>query len=311
MFYQVMSFKSPGATGLATRFPDHVVCTKSSTGLAKLLPDHIVSLILRFLPLRNLLNYGNTSICNRCYVQNLVRKKIHEEILPFFEEPQRLQHLLLHTRSVISGSVSLAVLISRELRNWRPFNLDIYAVDKAVPKFFDYLVKEGYRVVGERDITLYETNRREALIDVVNFATLNGKTINLMIVGAKSSLTAVFKTYGSHLTNAITGTGIFCAYPCHTLEHLVIMNNARVPNFLYSAPDRFQKSVIKYTKRGFRFEPNFLLALSMDHKCKHSKCCPHTRHNIFNIGCLAICIVDVGPLNVFVPNSMQTVLDGQ
>jgi hypothetical protein len=289
----------------------HLQRTKSSTGLARQLPDHVVSLILRFLPLHNLLNYGNTSICNRSYVQNLIRNIIHDEILPFFAKPRRLQHLLLLTRSIISGSVPLAVLIPHRLREWHPLDLDICVVDKAVPKLFDYLIEEGYRVVGDGKITLLAANRLEAITEIIKFTRLGGLTVNLMIVGVKSSLTAIFKTYGSHLSNAITGAGIFCAYPRHTLEHLVIMNNARVPNFFNSAPKRFHKSVVKYAKRGFQFEPNFLLALSMVHECKRSKRCPHTRRNIFDNGCLAISIIDGGSPTAFVPNSMRTMWNGR
>jgi hypothetical protein len=124
-------------------------------------------------------------------------------------------------------------------------------VDKAMPKFLDYLIEEGYRVVEKRLLTQSRANRHEAISEIVKFGRSDRPPINLMIVSAKSSLTAVFKTYGSHLSNAITGMGIFCAHPRLTLEHLSIINNSRVPNFFYSAPERFQRSVVKYAKRGF------------------------------------------------------------
>jgi hypothetical protein len=60
---------------------------KSSTGLARILPDHAVCRILRFLPLQNVLSYGNTSIGNRSYVQSFIHAAILEELCPFFVQP--------------------------------------------------------------------------------------------------------------------------------------------------------------------------------------------------------------------------------
>jgi hypothetical protein len=179
-----------------------------------------------------------------------------------------------------------------------------------MPKFLDYLIEEGYRVVEKRPLTQSGANCHESISEIVKFGRSDRPPINLMIISMKSSLTAVFKTYGSHLSNAITGTGIFCAHPHLMLEHSVIINNSRVPNFFYSAPEHFQRSVVKYAKRGFQFQPNPILTLSVDHECKHSTCCPHTRRNIFDKGCLTICTTDAELPNAFVSNSMQLMWQG-
>jgi hypothetical protein len=66
----------------------------------------------------------------------------------------------------------LAVLIPRQLREWHPLDLDICVVNKAVPKFFDYLIEEGYRVVGDGKITLLAANQREAITEIIKFKIL-------------------------------------------------------------------------------------------------------------------------------------------
>jgi len=66
---------------------------------------------------------------------------IHNELRPSLVEPRRLEQLLFHTHSIISGSVLLAVLIPLKLWDWHPLNLDIYSVNKAVPQILDYLIE--------------------------------------------------------------------------------------------------------------------------------------------------------------------------
>jgi hypothetical protein len=269
------------------------------------IPVELISHVWKYLPTRDLIAYGNTNGTNRIYVQDFIRRLINDEIRVFVDDPHEMQDLLWRTCSIISGSMALATLIPAYLRGWRPKDMDIYTVDSNIAKWMDYVVRQGYRLEKER---VHKPNdyAHAGIREVMTFVNPPGFKIDIIITDYHSALTPIFKFYGTHVMNAITGRGIFCAYPNQTLRHRITLNGIASHSF----PLAVQKALLKYSKRLFRVDINSIIATEIPHACHHSHVCPHTSRHSLDNGTLIIGYDSTRNIRHFVNNHMDHVFAG-
>jgi hypothetical protein len=276
----------------------------------KNLPIEVRNRVWEFLPMNDLVCYSRTSGSNRIQVQDFIRRNTNDEIRRFVRDPNALQLLLWENRAIISGSVALAALISFELRDWQPGDMDIYTTPSKVDKFLTQLVGvEGYTIVS-RSKTDDQYITPSGIMEVIKLVNTQGAHTDLILSENKCSFTQTLNFYGSHVSNGITGRGIVCLYPQTTLNYRVLMNlPALYPNSL-SIPLSVQRCMVKYTKRGFKFEINPLAYLRNPHDCIRSPQCPHTGRNLYDRSVMAIAFHRGCNDKEFVPNSMHRVFRG-
>ena len=269
-------------------------------------PLEIIIRICTFLPVDSLVAYGNTSGVNRIIVQDHIRRVVITELSIFVKSPKVLLQNLANTQSIVSGSVALAAVIPFKLRNWRPIDLDIYTIDEHVSKWFDYIVSEGYRpAVGAR--ARRNNYGHCGIREVVSFTNSMGIKIDIVITDHTSALTPIFNFYGSHVINAITGHGVYCAYPTHTLHGRAMLNAATCPPNIAALPFVIQKCMVKYFKRGYHFATNAVIAIDSPHFCTVSKSCPHTVRDSVDNGALRLAFNNNVYPKHFVSNTMGVI----
>lgn len=292
--------------------------------LSRDFPIETIERILDFLPLRDIIAYGNTTISNRIQIQEFLRRKTDAEIRRFCVNPQGLRAMLWATRSIISGSVVLAVLVPYELRDWMPADMDIYTTERRVSKVMNFLRdEEGYEVVpgGTGKPATYIVVG--GIKEVIKLQRAGGQKIDLIVSITRSALSPVFKFYGTHVMNAITGRGFLCTYAKYTLENRVMFNSGVVNANFAALPLDVEKCMVKYTQRGFQFDPHPVIYAKDPHECKISKCCPHTIRRLYDEGVLTVAFCDIAPSeksalkkknkkskSVFIPNDLSHVFNG-
>lgn len=290
--------------------------------LSRDFPIETIERILDFLPVRDILAYGDTNIGNRIQIQKFVRRKTDEEIGRFCMNPQRLRAMLWGTRSIISGSVVLAVLIPYELRDWMPGDMDIYTTENGASQVMNYLKdKEGYKVIpgGTAKPATYVVVG--GIREVIKLQRAGGQKIDLIVSITKSAFSPIFKFYGTHVMNVITGRGLLCMYAKYTLGFQALFNLGVLnPNFA-ALPFDVEKCLVKYTQRGFQFDPHPVIYAKTPHECKKSKCCPHTVRRLYDEGVLVVTFCELPSTDrkkknkkksksAFVPNDLSRVFNG-
>lgn len=269
----------------------------------------VVHYIFMFLPIRSLWAYGNTSTFNRLCIQEFIRLSINDELRPFCEDPVALQAVIWKTRSIISGSVALAVLMPFHLRKWDPTDMDIYVTSRALKRVIRHLERrEGYRVAAERTQpnipNLYK--HTGSIKEVIKLVKDNGRKIDIILSNKESALTPIFCFYGTHVMNAITGRGLFCVYPNRTLSQKVVLNaHSSMGN------PHVQGCIVKYTKRGFCFGINAIVGLNAPHYCTLSRGCPHTYRSLFDKGVLVFSTHKAAIRTKFLSNNMAVAFNGR
>jgi hypothetical protein len=111
--------------------------------------------------------------------------------------------------------------------------------------------------------------------------------------------------------NCITGRGIYCAYPYHTLKGHVVVNASVVTTHFFNMTNVLHKYIIKYTKRGFTFQINPVIYLSSPCTCKHANYCPHTVHHIFDLRGLVVAYNSTTHPSIFLHNKMRKIWRGR
>jgi hypothetical protein len=279
--------------------------------LGNIFPLEVLYRVWDFLPLTDVIAYGNSSGVTRLQIQDFLRKVCNDEIRRFCNNPQALQNLLWQTKSVISGSVALASIIPIELRDWQPSDMDIYTSPKAVNHIMTHMVEvEGYIVdkrVKSRDA---DYSGLGSIKEVIKLTNSRGQHVDIINANQKASLTAIGHFYGSQVRNAITGRGVISLYPKETLEYRVILNVSALRQGII--PLAVQRCMVKYPQRGFRFDINAVRYMGAAHECRKSFSCPHTFRNIFDGGVLALAYHDNAKCgDEFVPNSMGATYNGR
>jgi hypothetical protein len=275
--------------------------------LGSTLPIEISNRVWQFLPLFDLIAYGNTSGVNRIHIQDFIRRATNDEIRIFFNDPQAFQGVLWQTRSVISGSVALASLFPYQLRKWDPDDMDIYTTRKGFTRILNYVVTAGYKIVGQRTTRNTAYSGGSAIFEVVKLEDVRGRKLDIVVSNCITALAPVFEYYASHVVNCITGRGIYSAYPYHTLVGRAIMNGPSAVAPFYAMSTVLQKCIVKYARRGFTFQMNPVVALVAPHVCGSAKYCPHTVRNVFDGGALVVAFNNTNASSPFLRNSMRKI----
>ena len=146
--------------------------------------------------------------------------------------------------------------------------------------------------------------------EVVKVGNMQGLCMDVIVLDQKSIFGPVFRFYRSHVFNGITGQGLISMYPGQTLAGQSLWNfNAHGVGRISIG---VQKSVVKYTTRGYNFALNSVLHLGRPHECGHSRSCPHTHRNMVDRGVLVLVFpVDGVAEGTFVLNSVGAIYNGQ
>src|SRR5882757_6352412 len=80
--------------------------------------------------------------------------------------------------------------------------------------------------------------------EVLTFINSSHLKIDIITTKCHSALSPIFKFYGSHVMNAITGRGICCPYPNQTFHGHIMLNLYIL--VMLSLP--IQKALLKHTK---------------------------------------------------------------
>jgi hypothetical protein len=291
--------------------------TRTVDVLAQTFSAELVSRVWEFLPIKALIKYGNLSKANRKQIQAFMQRMTDDEIRPFCRRPQELRAILWTTQSIISGSVALAALQPFQLHDWSPGDMDIYTTTQKTTTIVEFLTqKEGY----EKPIHTKTSNDSDShyhapgtIADIITLSHKRGTYIDLIVSNNESALTPIFNFYGSHVINAVTGHGIFSAYPDHTINHRALFNGGAHDASFVHMPPSLQKCMLKYITRGFQFDVNAVVYLKAPHHadCKVSSSCPHTVRTLYDMGCLTLAF-DQGPkTNQFVHNTMENIYNGE
>ena len=256
-------------------------------------PRELLRKVRDFLPLRDLILYGNTSRRNRLHVQYAIRQTADNEIRRFCANPIAFRAMLWDNKSMVSGSVALAALVPRGLRAWQPTDVDVYTPSKRVNRVLKYLERtEGYKVFSKSFSNLSGYPDVGAVKEIVTLRDEQARHIDVIGSDQRSIFGLVFRFYGSYVFNGITGRGLMSMYPQQKLAGNSLWNlNAHRAGWI---PIGVQKAMVKYTVRGYDFSINPILYLEHPHKCGHSKSCPHTRRNMFDSGVMALLFPEDG-----------------
>ena len=265
----------------------------------------LVERVWEFLPMPDLLAYGNTSALNRMQAQDFIWRRTNTEVGRFCRNPNVFRSMLWKHKAVISGSVALASLISPQLRGWQPCDMDVYTTSEHandVVTFFEK--KEGYMASSQTDTPSGNYSGIGGIKAVITLTNASSFQVDVIACDQKALFSVIFGFYGTHLFNAITGRGLICLYPSHTLAHRSLSNwNAHIPGYISL---KVQKAMVKYSRRGYTFTINPLLHLQHPHECGVSTSCPHTTRDIFDSGVLVVVatFLEKNKLLTFIPNTV-------
>jgi hypothetical protein len=274
-------------------------------------PEELIRGIWEILPLQDLIAYGNTCRLNRLRVQDVIRQSTDDEIRRFCTDPEGFRAMLWSNKSMVSGSVALAALVPSKLRAWKPHDMDVYTSSGRLNRVLKYLEKvDGYKMLSRMATRPNDYPDVGGVREVVKVGNRRGLCMDVVVSDQNSIFGPVFRFYGSHVFNGITGRGLISMYPGQTLAGQSLWNfNARGAGRISIG---VQKSVVKYTARGYNFAFNSVLHLDRPHECGHSRSCPHTHRNMFDRGVLALVFpVDGVTEGAFVPNSVGALYNGR
>lgn len=280
--------------------------------IGNVVPLEVENRICQFMSLEDLLAYGNTSGIHRLQIQDFMRRVTNDEIRPFCRDPRALLDLLWRTSSIISGSVALAALITFELRNWQPEDMDIYTTTKQVKRILEHLkTKERFEVAVRVTKGNSEYDKLGSIKEVIKLVNERGRRLDVIVSSQKCAFTATLRFYGSQVVNGITGRGLICAYPQLLFAYRAMLNAGATNPIHASVPLSVQRCMVKYTMRGFTFDTNPVAFWKAPHTCAISKSCPHTIRHLFDRGTMVIAFHDAQREEAFIDNKMSKVFRGR
>ena len=304
LFAQSMTIESTALVGSGG-------CLNQRGVLENRFPGELIGGIWEILPLQDLIAYGNMCRLNRLRIQDVIRQSTDNEIRRFCTDPVGFRAMLWSNKSMVSGSVALAALVPLKLRAWEPYDMDVYVSFRRLDRVLKYLeTVDGYKILSRMAARPNDYPDVGGIREVVKVRNTQGLCVDVIISDQKSIFGPVFRFYGSHVFNGITGRGLISMYPGQTLGGRSLWNfNAHGARRI---PIGVQKSVVKYTAWGYDFSLNSVLHSGHPHECGHSKSCPHTHRSMFDKGVLALVFMDEGVTEgVFVSNSLDAIYNGR
>ncbi|KAJ7205104.1 hypothetical protein C8J57DRAFT_1100376, partial [Mycena rebaudengoi] len=196
----------------------------------------------------------------------------------FVDHPAALLSVLAATRSVVSGSLPLAVI-----SGWRfvPRDLDIYVPESEERKLLSML-REAF---GLLEVKFHVFNHRyDDCIAVKSSRWLTtgggGRTVNVLTCVGESAILPVFHFHSTVVMNFISARGLYCAYPKLTTRRLAI------PRFVRDMSVRKARALricfAKYMSRGFKFYVDLDGVGKRGHVCGRDSSCPVTFRTLYD-----------------------------
>jgi hypothetical protein len=182
--------------------------------LANRFPGELIRDIWETMPLQDLIAYGNTCRLNWLRVQDVICQLTDNEIHRFCTDPVGFHAMLWTNKSMVSGSVALAALVLSKLQSWQPYDMDMYTSSRRLNRVLKYLEKvDGYKIVLR---TVARPNNYldvGGIREVMKVGNTRGLCMDVIISDQKLIFGLVFRFYGSHGFNGITGWGLISMYP--------------------------------------------------------------------------------------------------
>ena len=244
--------------------------------LANRFPGELIRDIWETMPLQDLIAYGNTCRLNWLRIQDVIHQLTDNEIHQFCTDPVGFRAMLWTNKSMVSGSVALAALVLSKLQSWQPYDMDMYTSSRRLNRVLKYLEKvDGYKIVLRTVTRPNDYLDMGGIREFVKMGNTRGLCMDVIVSDQKSIFGQVFRFYGSHLFNGITDWGLISMYPGQTLAGQSLWNsNAHRAGRI---PIGVQKSVVKYTTRGYDFSPQFCLTFEPPTQVWSLQVCYDTR----------------------------------
>ncbi|KAK7019258.1 hypothetical protein R3P38DRAFT_2975646, partial [Favolaschia claudopus] len=184
-------------------------------------------------------------------------------------EPNRTLEKLRLTRSAISGSTMLPILLDLK---FKPNDLDVYANEQGGEVMLAHMHdEEEFKSVK----TIESTGSSYTRILRIHWLVKEDHLVNLIIVPDDNPVVAIFHFHSTIVMNCLTGYGVFCAYPALTLNRKSISNTG----VLHTDESRRRADICytKYISRGIEHQPHLRHhGRWAHHQCGADKSCPAT-----------------------------------
>jgi uncharacterized protein with PQ loop repeat len=173
-----------------------------------------------------------------------MERRVHEILQQYGLEPNATLRALGATRSLISGSVPVAVLFEGR---FKPNDVDIYCPESEEDTMRDILGAQEFQL--DRETTIHYP--KHLAIRRVLWLTKGSAKINLIIVKGDNAAVAIFQFHSTLVMNFICVYGTYLAYPELTLNGNSLVNTAFILD--PTTMRRSAKCFAKYQERGFTF----------------------------------------------------------
>jgi hypothetical protein len=233
------------------------------------LPPELLTLVVYDLNIAEILDYGRTCSIIHEFVRDHIQCTVRQIFLRHNIHPGVFFELLTRTHSVVSGSTVLLALLPW---TFEPGDIDIYVPCSQA----NSVLRTLHRRFGFRLGTVSVNYLDMAGVRCV-YALFKGPVkINVVISHTECATDPIFFFHSTAVMNFIDAFGIYCAYPCLTLQHKSLMNSRTNDRSGLSAA-AVEECVHKYEARGFQFSGDLSDWVEFTHHvCEVDPYCPLT-----------------------------------
>ena len=257
-------------------------------------PPEIVDTILSYISIPSLLMLGAVSHDHYIAVHNHIYQRSRNLVRPFVRIPNNLFLVLRGTKSIISGSSVLRMMVPSPKIPWEAKDLDIYTPRGRSGPVISFLEYEGYEVTERWS----QSPDYHGGIFLVVQLTKGSRIVDVIESLESSAFTAVVRFHISAVMNFVSADGFFMSYPTLTEAQRALANPLAYSPATQPSP-RVKQCYAKYRSRGFSILNRHLVVNSDDvevdegkpHCCQRSFVCPHTIRTTADPGCLFVPLV--------------------
>ncbi|KAJ7221908.1 hypothetical protein C8J57DRAFT_1253834 [Mycena rebaudengoi] len=205
-----------------------------------------------------------------------IRDRIKETLELYVSSSAELLKILGKTRSIISGSVPLAILTGG---TFVPHDLDIY-VPASQEETMLNLLELHFGCTSEASSNGEYADQGE--VSTIRWMTSTDRSckLNIMTCRGESAITPIFHFHSTLVMNFISVHGLYCAYPKLTGRKLGIPTGSyfeKGPGSLH-----LDAALNKYRARGFEFIAGPTTKADRPHICYRESSCPRTIRTIYD-----------------------------
>ena len=250
------------------------VCAAFTVSFLDRLAPELLQEILEYLPLKDLMSFGRTSLRFRGWAAVMFKLRLSELFEPYHISYDLMRFVQISTGSGLSGSIIayLALYLRRDPDAFVPGDLDIYVPTSswdAVIAFFTTLA--GYATYKERTSSY---GNATSITTVVWMRThpLDPHTLNFMRCVDNNVYGPTVQFHSTCVVGCITANRAWFPTLDLTSQHITILN--RNFNVLSTLEDRRRALAIyrKWRARGFIIRFDY----TRPHRCGRHSCCPST-----------------------------------